>query len=182
MDDKQIIARVKQGDIEIFATLVERHQKSLLNFIYSLTRDSALSEDLAQMVFLALFRSIEDFDEDEETPVSAWLFTAARNLTINTLKKESRLVYGYLAEDCYHDKSSDPELTVIAKEQHQLLKTCLAQLPQPFRSILAESLEGRTIKEIARKKALLPGTVKSRLFRARKKIIAQFKSEYTRSL
>jgi RNA polymerase sigma-70 factor, ECF subfamily len=177
MEDPEIIAKIRNGEVELFRHLVERYQQPLLSFIYSLCRDSFLTEEIGQTVFLSFYRNLHRFDEYRSAPVVAWLFTAARNLTINTMKKERR--YTALAEDSdeWPDNRPGPLDRLIRREERTMFAECLQLLAEPYRTTLMESLQGWSIAEISAKEMILPGTVKSRLARAREKLIALFMAE-----
>lgn len=179
MKDNEIIIRVRKGDVDCFRILVERYHQSLLTFIFSLIRDRGRAEDIGQAVFLAFYQHLERFDEEREIPVRAWLYTVARNLTINTMKRERR----YVAVEKHAEQSDinpGPLELLIQKEEQKKLQLCLKKLPEPYRSTLLESLQGSSIKEIAAKSLTLPGTVKSRLARAKQKIAALLQTEMRR--
>jgi RNA polymerase sigma factor (sigma-70 family) len=180
MQDQEIITAVKQGNVELFRLLVERYQGPLLGFINSITRDRFLTEDVGQAVFLSFFRNLQNFEETRQIPLAAWLFTVARNMAINAIKKERRYVaVESLAEErCDHRPG--PLDLLIHKEDQAILAQCLAMLPEPYQTTILKSLQGRSIEEIAAQELILPGTVKSRLARARGKIIALFRAENTR--
>ncbi|MBU1564193.1 MAG: sigma-70 family RNA polymerase sigma factor [Proteobacteria bacterium] len=180
MEDREIIAAIKRGEIELFKLLVERYQQSLLGFIHSVTRNRMLTEDVGQAVFLSFFRSLDRYDETLHTPVAAWLFTVARNLAINALRRERRYVaVDTLCEELSDHRPGPPDL-LIHREDRAILAQCLLRVPEPYRTTLMESLRGRSIEEIAVHEMVVPGTVKSRLVRAREKIIALFRAELKR--
>ncbi len=128
------------------------------------------------MVFLSFFRSLDRFDETRQTPVSAWLFTAARNLAINTMKRERRYVTAEANAEERPDHRPGPLDRLLRRENQALLEECLELLAEPYRSTLMASLQGKSIEEIAAKEMVLPGTVKSRLDRARQKITTLFRA------
>ena len=181
MEDRDIIKQVKNGDIEQFRCIVEKYHRPLLSFIYTLTRSRSWSEDIGQMVFLAFFKNLDSFDEDQGPPLSAWLFVTARNMSINALRKESPLTFtgnpGQL--DCISSEH-DPAEALIRKNNKELLDDCLSMLEEPYRTTLIESLKGSSIAEIAAKEQVLPGTVKSRLYRAKEKCITLFREKLAR--
>ena len=180
MEDRQIIVGIRRGEVELFSHLVERYHRPLLTFIDKITHDRMLTEDVGQAVFLSFFRALDTFDETRPAPVAAWLFVAARNLAINVLKKERRYVAVETLADELHDHRPGQLDLLIRREDRTRLLECLELLAEPYRATLIESLEGRSIEEIAAKEMVLPGTVKSRLSRARQKIIALFRAQMER--
>ncbi len=169
--DRDVIRQVKNGDAEAFSILVEKYHYRLLNFIHKIVGDPDVVEDIGQEVFLAVFKSLAHFEEDRGTPFSAWLFIAARNQAINEFRKR-RHERSIPVEDLdkfteYREQDTNQ---VFKREKWQAIEKSLEQLPQKYRVIILQSLQGNSIKEIARHEAIAPGTVKSRLFRAKEQI------------
>lgn len=86
--DADLMRRVKRGDRQAFTALVEKYQQPILNLTYRMIGDLAEAEDLAQSTFLQLHRSACRYREDAR--FSTWLFTIARNLCLNELRRRSR--------------------------------------------------------------------------------------------
>jgi RNA polymerase sigma-70 factor, ECF subfamily len=86
--DTELMLRVKRGDEVAFEELVERYKQPVLNLVYRILRDSSEAEDLAQNVFVQVFKSADRYRV--EAKFSTWLFTIARNLCLNELRRRSR--------------------------------------------------------------------------------------------
>lgn len=86
--DAALMLRVKRGDRAAFAGLVDKYQQPLMNFIFRTLRDESEAEDLAQTVFLQVFKSRGRYQQTAK--FSTWLFTIARNLCLNELRRRSR--------------------------------------------------------------------------------------------
>lgn len=173
MEDSQIIRRVQGGDTEVFALLVSRYHRNLLNFIFRLVGDETIVEDLGQEVFLNVFRTLPEFNLDREVPFAAWLFTVARNRCASELRArgEWRFVdLEAIAELPAAGRSAEEAL--LAGERCEAVQDSLRQLPEPYRTTLLRSLEGQSLEEIALGQAVSIGTVKSRLFRAKERMKA----------
>lgn len=171
MEDNNIIRRVKDGDTEAFADLVEKYHRRLLSFIYRITGCPDSVEDIGQEVFLGIYKSLKNFDETRGTPFSAWLFISARNRCITELRSsEHRSVTGLEGIAGIADDRGDIENIMLENERRQAIEYSLEQLPEPFRTTILRSLEGDSLEEIALKDGVPVGTVKSRLHRAREKI------------
>ena len=178
MEDCEIIGQVKNGNPEAFALLVEKYHRQLLNFIFRIVRDPAVVEDIGQEVFLSVYKSMKEYDESRGTPFSAWLFIIARNRCLSEIRSGKGKEKVFLEEIA--DMSSgqrNAEETLIAEQRRRALNECLDQLPEPYRGAILGSLEGDSLLEIAARDGISLGTVKSRLFRARKMIKA-FLVEY----
>ncbi len=86
--DAVLMLRVKRGDRAAFAELVEKYKQPVMNFIYRSLRDETEAEDLAQNVFLQVYKSRSRYKQTAK--FSTWLFTIARNLCLNELRRRSR--------------------------------------------------------------------------------------------
>jgi len=86
--DAELMLRVKQGDTAAFEELVDKYKQPVINLIYRTLRDSTESEDLAQNVFVQVFKSADRYRV--EAKFSTWLFTITRNLCLNEIRRRSR--------------------------------------------------------------------------------------------
>jgi RNA polymerase sigma-70 factor (ECF subfamily) len=86
--DAALMMRVKQGDTQAFAELVEKYQQPVMNLAYRMLRDATEAEDLAQAVFVQVYKSAHRYQVSAK--FSTWLFTIARNLCLNELRRRSR--------------------------------------------------------------------------------------------
>src|SRR5512139_2005528 len=86
--DAELMLRVKSGDSEAFAALVGRYKQPVLNLVARMLRDPVESEDVAQNVFLQVYRSAHRYQTSAK--FTTWLFTIARNLCLNELRRRSR--------------------------------------------------------------------------------------------
>src|SRR5205085_8883071 len=86
--DAALMKRVTQGDQRAFEELVEKYKQPVFNMIYRTLPDATEAEDLAQTVFVQVFKSAARYRV--EAKFSTWLFTIARNLCLNELRRRSR--------------------------------------------------------------------------------------------
>lgn len=86
--DAALMLRVKRGDRAAFGELVEKYKQPLYNFIFRTLRDETESEDVAQTVFLQVYKSRARYERTAK--FSTWLFTIARNLCLNEIRRRSR--------------------------------------------------------------------------------------------
>jgi len=86
--DAALMLRVKQGDMAAFTTLVEKYKQPVLNLAARTLRDPTEAEDLAQNVFVQVFKSAARYQSTAK--FSTWLFTIARNLCLNEIRRRSR--------------------------------------------------------------------------------------------
>jgi RNA polymerase sigma-70 factor (ECF subfamily) len=135
--------------------------------------DSHVCEDIAQEVFLTAYRRLGSFDPDR-SEFSTWLFTIARNKSLNVLKKNRPLAMPRLPEKTSSVKPSD---VLTQKEFFDELDRALQELPatQKTAFVLAE-LEQLSHAEIAQIEGVRIGTVKSRINRAKSKLQSALKN------
>jgi RNA polymerase sigma-70 factor, ECF subfamily len=171
MGDREIIRRIKNGETDAFSILVKRHHRCLLSFIYRFVGDEKIVEDIGQEVFLDVYKSLRDFDIERGTPFSAWLFILARNRCVSELRKRNGAatmpVDDMVDFDAEHKSAEE---LLVEHEQRHMMASSIERLAEPFRAPLKMSLQGCSLKEIADARGLSPGTVKSRLGRARQKL------------
>jgi RNA polymerase sigma-70 factor, ECF subfamily len=86
--DAALMLRVKQGDTEAFAQLVDKYKQPVINVVYRMLRDATEAEDLAQNVFIQAHRAAYRYQVSSK--FSTWLFTIARNLCLNEIRRRSR--------------------------------------------------------------------------------------------
>jgi RNA polymerase sigma-70 factor, ECF subfamily len=178
MDDAFLIQQAIAGQPDAFRLLVLRWQKPIFRFLSLLGLPSALVDDLAQEVFLRVFRNLASFDAGKAS-FSTWLFTIARHLAAN----EAQRAY-HQREDLALtpvdnvDPAADQLQTLATKQRGLRLRLALAKLPARLRSVLLLSqVEGLSVEEVAAVQSCATGTVKSRVFRARQLLRAALAEE-----
>lgn len=162
--DETLIRRVQAGETACFQALIERHQRGVLRFVFNLVGDRQEAEDLAQDVFLAAFRHLARFDA-RRSRFSTWLFVIARNRCSNWLRDNAVGIESSSKECADPGSASDRRLL------QQELERAFARLPLAQRTafLLAE-VEGLGHAEIAAIEGVRPGTIKSRVHRARRRL------------
>ena len=171
-EDSDIVKHVLNGDVDSFRILVERYQRPVLSMIRRLIWDSHRCEEIGQDVFVAAFQKLSTFDP-ARSQFSTWLFTIARNMSINALKKKAPIPAGHLPEMLDSRNPSDELLDKeLFAQMDQTLKALPGKLQRAF--ILAE-FEQMPYEEIARIESTRLGTVKSRINRARLRLHAAMK-------
>src|SRR5581483_9782614 len=104
--DAVLMLRAKRGDRAAFTELVEKYKQPVMNFVFRTLRDEAEAEDLAQNVFLQVYKSRRRYKQTAK--FSTWLFTIARNLCLNELRRRSRHPAESL-EESHHDHEDQPK-------------------------------------------------------------------------
>jgi len=143
--DAALMLRVKRGDRAVFAELVEKYQQPVMNFVFRSLRDEIEAEDLAQNVFLQVYKSRARYKQTAK--FSTWLFTIARNLCLNEIRRRSRhpaesieeahAEHEDLPRQQYEDKSQiAPPEKLLHGELAQKIEEALAGLPENQRTAI----------------------------------------------
>jgi RNA polymerase sigma-70 factor, ECF subfamily len=133
--DAALMMRVKAGDGAAFAELVDKYKQPVINLAYRMLRDVAEAEDVAQNVFLQVHKSAHRYEVSSK--FSTWLFTIARNLSLNEIRRRTRHPADPL--DAPHPENEDQPL-----RQHEDHKTFL-----PTQSLLHGELEQKIEEALA---------------------------------
>lgn len=170
--DTELMQLIQTGDTAQLGHLFERHHLALFRYLYQLTRNRALSEDLTQEVFLRALKYASTYNPGYG--FRGWLYGMARNACYDARHK----VRGEVAESALIDfRSSDPmPEDQAAQRQHvQLLREALHSLPEEKREVLELSrFQEMRYEEIAAIMRCEVGTVKVRVFRALKELREKF--------
>lgn len=178
--DVRLMLQVRDGHAVAFEQLVERHQRRILNILRHLVGDATAAEDLAQEVFLRVFRARESYQP--EAKFSTWLYTIVHRVASNALRSRSRRreVSSQVAGS--GDSQGMPSLEQLAKEASGLMPTrqvdqgetaemvrsAVEALNERQRmAVLLSKFEGMSYVDIAEAMDTTPKAVKSLLSRAR---------------
>lgn len=178
MDEQELISRAGRGDEAAFEQLVKSYEKPIYNLCLRMCRDRDEAFDLSQESFLKAWHAISSFHG--ESKFQTWLLRIASNTCIDFLRKKKRRNTISMTElddldqpierqiaDC----SLDPAVLAEKAQDHDAVREAMAALPTNDRLILSmRAIEDMSYQEIGDALELPPGTVKSRIFRAREKI------------
>jgi RNA polymerase sigma-70 factor, ECF subfamily len=195
--DEVLMMRFQGGDRAAFASLVKKHKTPIYNFILRLVRSSSSAEDLAQDVFVKVVQSAVDFKH--ESKFSTWVYSIARNLCIDHLRKMSLRQHPSLDQakgdapdgptllDRTADRhpSASVERVVIGAELGVRITRCVEALPQEQREVfLLREIGNLPFKDIAGITGVPENTVKSRMRYALERLqenLAEYE-DYARAL
>jgi RNA polymerase sigma-70 factor, ECF subfamily len=188
--DADLMLRVKRGDMEAFTTLVEKYKQPVINLIYRTLRDLTEAEDLAQNVFVQVHKSAERYKVSAK--FSTWLFTIARNLCLNEIRRRSRHPAESLDQTFADDDShpvhqvedrkmfSAPE-NLLQSELQEKISNALAELPENQRTaILLCQQDELSYEEIAEVLGCSLSATKSLIHRGRE-VLKQRLKPYLKS-
>ena len=183
--DAVLMLRVKRGDRAAFAELVEKYKQPLFNFVFRTLRDETETEDVAQNTFLQVWKSRARYERTAK--FSTWLFTIARNLCLNEIRRRSRHPAESLEETHaehddqpsrqYEDKKIFlPTETALHGELAQKIEEALAELPENQRTaILLCRQDELSYEEIAEVLDCSLSATKSLIFRGRETLKEKLK-------
>ncbi len=171
--ERRTIQRARQGDRDAIAELIRAYQRPLEAFLFRLCGQSDLAEDLAQESFVRVIRSLDRFDE--RFRFSTWLFTIGKRLLVNHQQKMKPLadseVVEYRAGDA-RTPATEVEETERTQRVTQLVAVALDALVSPQREIvLLFHQQNWSVQQIAHELSMPEGTIKSHLFRARRRML-----------
>ena len=172
-EEARVIRAVLEGDTDRFEELVHAHEKGIYNLCLRMLGDEQDALDAAQEAFFKAFRSLSSFRGDSR--FSTWLYRLASNVCLDMLRRRPGTPTLSLDDDesplFLADSSPSPHEAVERWEIRRTVRAALAALPEDFRQIIVlRDVNGFSYEEIADITGLGTGTVKSRLFRARKKL------------
>ena len=181
--EEKLIRLLKQRDERAFRKMVKLYQNKVYNLVYRMLGDQGEAEDLAQDVFVTVFKSIDGFRGDAK--LSTWLYRIATNHAKNRIKylarrktKKSDPIDDLIESPSMQpigERIARPDRVVMGKELEQTLQRAIASLEEEHRTLIVlREIENLSYAEIQEITGLAVGTVKSRLHRARlqlKKVI-----------
>jgi RNA polymerase sigma-70 factor, ECF subfamily len=189
VDDAELMHRVRAGDEEAFRLLIERHQRAVINIIYRSIGDAWEAEDLAQRVFLQVFRSAQRYQATAK--FTTWLFTITHNTILNEHRRRARhraesldaITHPDRPEEMAHDlpdpRAEDPSRAAAERELQERIQEAIQKLPDVQRTaVLLCRFEGLAYEEIAIVLGCSVSAVKSLLHRARETLKEQLRGHY----
>ena len=166
-----LLQKVAQSrDVEAFRKLFELYGPRVKSYMMRQGADATTAEDLAQETLLTVWRKAQLYS-DEKGSATTWIFTIARNLRIDRLRRE--VSWQPLPENRDEEASDapDPEQEVTERERRDKVRAVLATLPPDQSEVVMLSyVEGLSHSEIAERLQLPLGTVKSRMRLAYQKV------------
>ena len=167
-DTEADLERLRAGDARAFERLVATHQHRVFGVALRMLDNAAEAEEIAQETFLRAHGSLAEFRGDAK--LSTWLYAIVSRLCLNRLASSDRRVVRPGDETLVRvaDAGAGPQAEAERAELEAALHRAIADLPEERRVVVVlRDLEGLAYDEIARVLGLEPGTVRSRLHRAR---------------
>lgn len=183
--DAALMLRVRGGDLEAFEALVEKYKQPIYHFILRTVHDPTEAEDLAQHVFLQAYKAAHRYRPGAR--FSTWLYTIARNLCLNELRRRARHpaeplederpeAEGLPARQFQDREAVAPPDALLQAELEEKVADALAALPEHQRTaLLLCQREEMAYEDIARVLGCSLSATKSLIHRARETLKARLK-------
>jgi RNA polymerase sigma-70 factor (ECF subfamily) len=167
--DRELVQRVAAGDRAAVRLLFMRHHARVYRFVARQTGSESMADDIANEVFLELWRQAPRFEARSE--VSTWLLGIARFKALSHLRKRKE---DWLDDDraaAVADSADDPEIAAMKTDKGAALKRMIEVLPEEHATVVDLAYyHGKSVSEIATILSIPEATVKTRMFYARKKL------------
>jgi RNA polymerase sigma-70 factor (ECF subfamily) len=181
LSDEELMGRIARSDEQAFEILVQRHQQRILNLIYRSIGDRMQAEDVAQEVFLRVWRAAEDYEP--KAKFTTWVYRVAVNLCLDTLKsayKKQSFVHPHVNSDhpdendellFRHGSAPSPEELLLAAEESRRIFAAIQDLPTNQRlAVVLKKFDGLSYDEISRIMGCSKSAVESLLVRAKRNL------------
>ena len=189
--EEQLINNIKQGSQEAFQQLVERNQDRVFNTCFGFVRNNDDADDLAQEVFIEVFRSIDKFKNDSK--LSTWIYRIAVNKSLDFIKKQSRIKrWGGIIKLSTSENDSDenwyahnetPEQNLEQQERINILNNAIDKLPIKQKSAFTlHKYEDLSYKEIADIMKTSVSSIESLMHRSKKNLQKSLEKYYKNEL
>jgi len=184
MDERKAVEQLKRGNIKGLEALVRAYQVQAIRAAYLITRDRDLAEDIVQTAFLRSAERIDQFDANR--PFGPWFLRIVVNDAVKAVSRLTRFVSleGQSEEesvafaDMLIDPNPEPGARAEAEEVRQALWIALEQLaPEQRGAIVQRYYLGMSEAEMAERWSCPPGTIKWRLYAARKRLRTLLRTE-----
>jgi RNA polymerase sigma-70 factor (ECF subfamily) len=171
--DSQLMLAVKAGDVNQLERILQRHRKPVIHFLYRMVQNSAVAEELAQEVFLRVYRSRTTYEPTAK--FTTWLYHIALRVGLNAVRDRRqqrreepltvRLASGLPRE--FADRQPSAEASLLTEAHRQKIRDAVAALPARQRAaVLMHKYQGLNYVEIAATMNCSVPAVKSILFRS----------------
>ena len=180
--DEELMARIAGSDAQAFEILVKRHQRRILNLIYRSIGDREQAEDVAQEVFLRVWRAAEKYEP--KSKFTTWAYRIAVNLCLDSLKASHRMhPFVHLYTDAEHQNENDkvlnrcdsapsPEELLIDTEESGRIFSALQDLPNSQRlAVVLTKFDELSYAEVSRVLGCSVAAVESLLVRAKRTLL-----------
>ena len=177
--DDALMTRVREGDEDAFAQIVDRYKDSLVNYLTHLVRSRDRAEEIAQDAFVRLYRNAANYRATDK--LAPYLFRIATNLTVTEIRRQRR--WNLLLPRLHASTPATiapPDADLMTNEIQRQVSAALERLPVKYRApLVLFEMEEWSYDQIATALDVATGTVKSRISRARELLRRQLAPWWT---
>ncbi|MGD2058199.1 MAG: sigma-70 family RNA polymerase sigma factor [Anaerolineales bacterium] len=169
--DRELVLRLQEGDLDSLGDLYDRHRHLVYRTALAISGDPEMASDLLQEVFLRLNRFADHIDP--ERPLEPWLYRMTANLSYTWLKKRNRWLrlVRDITDRFVVDKRPSPHALAERDETWQWVRQAIMSLPIQQRLVVVlYYINDLSIQEVSEVLEIPAGTIKSRLYYARKQL------------
>jgi RNA polymerase sigma-70 factor (ECF subfamily) len=167
--DRELVGRVAAGDRAAVRLLFMRHHARVYRFVVRQTGSESMADDIANEVFLELWRQAPAFEGRSE--VSTWLLGIARFKALSSLRKRTEEWIDEADAAAVPDEADNPETSVMKSDKAAALREMVAALNEEHRTVIDLAYyHGKSVTEIGEILDIPVATVKTRMFYARRKL------------
>lgn len=169
-DQENIVARARRGDADAFEQLVVAYRDQVFRLALRMCGNEADADEVAQEAFLSAWKALPNFRGDSQ--FSTWLYQLTSHAAIDLMRREKRQIAGEdITEVSAPDPGPSPQQQAERSETRQAVREAMEQLSPEYRQIVVlRFLQELSYEEIGAVLKLPPGTVKSRLNRAKSQL------------
>lgn len=173
--DEDLLKRIAAGDRLAMRVLFARHQLRLHRFVLRMVRDETVAEDAVSDTFLDVWRQAGDFEGKSQ--VSTWLTSIARFKALSALRRRREAGLDEEFAAGIEDEADTPEVISQKLDKSAAIRLCMDRLSADHREVLdLVYYHEASVEEVAEIVGIPEGTVKTRLFHARKKLAELLKA------
>lgn len=178
MSEQDLIVRCQKGDTAAFEQLIHKYEKQVINTAYKMFGNPEDAYDMAQEVFLKVYRQLETFHM--QSSFSTWLYRITANVCLDELRKRKRRINPVsltveddeqLSELPVSDDSASPETIAQKHELSRVIQQAISELDDVYRIVITlREIDGLDYQAISEVLGISLGTTKSRISRARRQL------------
>lgn len=174
MEDRILVTRILEGDLQAFKLVIKQNEKLVAHMIGRLIKHDGEREDICQEVFIRVYEKLAEFNF--QSKLSTWIATIAYRYAINHLRKR-RLFIENIDDEALQEKLTtltNPEVVLSEQNMDEFILSLIESLPPHYKTVLMLfHKDNFSYLEIGEITGMPEGTVKNYLFRARKMLKEQ---------
>jgi RNA polymerase sigma-70 factor, ECF subfamily len=168
-EDQDLMERLADGDQQALRVLFMRYQPRVFRFISRIVRNDALAEEQTNEVFLEVWRGAKSYQR-QSSPYT-WMLAIARNKAFGSIRRRREESLDEDQQNNMADEGFDPESLVMIDDKSLVMRRCIDGLPMEQRTVIdLVYYHELSVAEVSAVVGIPEGTVKTRLFNARKRL------------